>query len=154
MPTYEFRCPQGHEFEKFYRTISHGEAHAACPVCGKPAERMLSAAGFAFKGSGFYITDYGRDAHREKGTEPHHHHHADSAASGEAAAADHGGSAEKSDAVKGNGAKPDAAKHDGAKPAAPTGGGDSPKSEHKPAPKSEPKPESKPAAVQKKSAGE
>jgi len=22
MPTYEFRCPDGHEFEKFYRKIS------------------------------------------------------------------------------------------------------------------------------------
>ncbi len=64
MPTYEFRCPQGHEFEKFYRSISGGEAQAACPQCGALAERMMSAAGFAFKGSGFYLTDYGKNAHR------------------------------------------------------------------------------------------
>ena len=69
MPTYEFRCPDGHDFEKFYRTISGAEAQAACPVCGKPAERIMSAAGFAFKGSGFYLTDYGKDAHRQKGTD-------------------------------------------------------------------------------------
>jgi putative FmdB family regulatory protein len=68
MPTYEFRCPQGHEFEKFYRTIGGAEAQAACPQCGLPAERVMSAAGFAFKGSGFYLTDYGKNAHREKGT--------------------------------------------------------------------------------------
>jgi putative FmdB family regulatory protein len=68
MPTYEFRCPQGHEFENFYRSISGAEAQAACPVCGQPSERMISAAGFAFKGSGFYLTDYGKNAHREKGT--------------------------------------------------------------------------------------
>jgi putative FmdB family regulatory protein len=68
MPTYEFRCPQGHEFEKFYRSISGAEAQAACPQCGEIAERMMSAAGFAFKGSGFYLTDYGKNAHREKGT--------------------------------------------------------------------------------------
>jgi putative FmdB family regulatory protein len=68
MPTYEFRCPQGHEFEKFYRSISGAEAQAVCPQCGRPAERMMSAAGFAFKGSGFYLTDYGKNAHR--GTEP------------------------------------------------------------------------------------
>ena len=68
MPTYEFRCPQGHEFEKFYRTISGAEAQAACPQCGQSAERMMSATGFAFKGSGFYLTDYGKNAHR--GTEP------------------------------------------------------------------------------------
>jgi putative FmdB family regulatory protein len=68
MPTYEFRCPQGHEFEKFYRSISGAEAQAVCPQCGQPAERMMSATGFAFKGSGFYLTDYGKNAHR--GTEP------------------------------------------------------------------------------------
>jgi putative FmdB family regulatory protein len=68
MPTYEFRCPQGHEFEKFYRTISGAEVQAACPQCGQAAERFMSAAGFAFKGSGFYLTDYGKNAHRDKGT--------------------------------------------------------------------------------------
>ena len=68
MPTYEFRCPRGHEFEKFYRTISGAEAQAACPECGELAERILSPAGFAFKGSGFYLTDYGKNAHREKGS--------------------------------------------------------------------------------------
>lgn len=68
MPTYEFRCPQGHDFEKFYRTISGAEAQAACPICGEPAERVMSATGFAFKGSGFYLTDYGKNAHRDKGT--------------------------------------------------------------------------------------
>jgi putative FmdB family regulatory protein len=64
MPTYEFRCPDGHEFEKFYRTISGAESEATCPVCGKVAERFMSPAGFAFKGSGFYLTDYGKNAHR------------------------------------------------------------------------------------------
>jgi putative FmdB family regulatory protein len=68
MPTYEFRCPHGHEFEKFYRTISGAEAQALCPQCGEPAERFMSATGFAFKGSGFYLTDYGKNAHRDKGT--------------------------------------------------------------------------------------
>src|SRR6476661_8117962 len=70
MPTYEFRCPRGHEFEKLYRTISGAEAQAACPECGELAERIMSPAGFAFKGSGFYLTDYGKNAHREKGSAP------------------------------------------------------------------------------------
>lgn len=64
MPLYEFRCPEGHEFEKFYRSIGGAESTAVCPVCGERAERMMSAAGFAFKGSGFYLTDYGKNAHR------------------------------------------------------------------------------------------
>ena len=62
MPTYEYRCPQGHDFEKFYRSISGAPAVVACPTCGKTAERQMSAgAGLVFKGSGFYITDYGKD---------------------------------------------------------------------------------------------
>ncbi len=62
MPTYEFRCPTGHEFEKFYRSMSGAPLEVPCPVCGKPATRQMSAgAGLVFKGSGFYITDYGKD---------------------------------------------------------------------------------------------
>ena len=62
MPTYEFRCPEGHEFDKFYRSINAAPFQLPCPTCGKTAERQMSAgAGLVFKGSGFYITDYGKD---------------------------------------------------------------------------------------------
>jgi putative FmdB family regulatory protein len=62
MPTYEFRCPKGHEFEKFYRSMSAAPGEVACPTCGQIAARLLSAGGgLVFKGSGFYITDYGKD---------------------------------------------------------------------------------------------
>lgn len=68
MPTYEFRCPEGHEFERFYRKISDATQEVACPECGKPAVRKLSGgAGLHFKGSGFYLTDYGKNAHRTSG---------------------------------------------------------------------------------------
>jgi putative FmdB family regulatory protein len=67
MPTYEFRCPSGHDFEKFYRSIGAAPTVVACPVCGKVAERQLSAgAGLVFKGSGFYITDYGKDGKKDQ----------------------------------------------------------------------------------------
>jgi len=66
MPTYEFRCPDGHEFERFYRKMSDATPEVACPVCGKLAVRLLSGgAGLVFKGSGFYLTDYGKNAHRK-----------------------------------------------------------------------------------------
>jgi putative FmdB family regulatory protein len=65
MPTYEYRCPDGHEFEIFYRKISDAGADVLCPQCGKVAVRKMSAgAGLLFKGSGFYLTDYGKNAHR------------------------------------------------------------------------------------------
>jgi len=60
MPTYEYRCPDGHEFERFQKMTD--PSRAKCPVCGKPGVRQISGgAGLIFKGSGFYITDYGKD---------------------------------------------------------------------------------------------
>lgn len=64
MPTYEYRCPNGHEFEEFQRMSD--PPVASCPVCGAEAERLLSAgAGLIFKGSGFYITDYRSDSYKK-----------------------------------------------------------------------------------------
>jgi putative FmdB family regulatory protein len=66
MPTYDFRCPDGHEFERFFRKISDAPTEVPCPECGQSAQRQLSAgAGLLFKGSGFYLTDYGKNAHRK-----------------------------------------------------------------------------------------
>lgn len=119
MPTYEFRCPQGHEFEKFYRTISGAESQAACPTCGQLSERMMSAAGFAFKGTGFYLTDYGKNAHRDKGTP--------------APASPAAGDAGKAEGSKSEGSKAEGAKAEGG---ASTSAGESakPAAEAKPAP--------------------
>lgn len=67
MPTYEFRCPTGHDFEKFYRSIGAAPTEVLCPTCGKVALRQLSAGGgLLFKGSGFYITDYGKDGKKSQ----------------------------------------------------------------------------------------
>ncbi len=60
MPTYEYTCPAGHDFELFQRMSD--KPRAKCPACGKIAVRKISGgAGLHFKGSGFYITDYGKD---------------------------------------------------------------------------------------------
>ena len=118
MPTYEFRCPLGHEFERFYRTIGTAEAQTACPECGQMAERQLSAgAGLLFKGSGFYLTDYGKDAHKKK------------------TPAESKGEGGKSDSAPSGG--------DGAAPASGSSGGDGAKPEAKPA---EAKPAPKPSS--------
>ena len=66
MPTYEYECPKGHVFEKFFPTISN-QRKFACPKCGKMAERLVSGgAGIVFKGSGFYITDYKRAGEKQE----------------------------------------------------------------------------------------
>ncbi len=60
MPTYEYKCPNGHRFEKFSPQMTD-KRRERCPKCGEPAERQISGgAGLVFKGSGFYVTDYKR----------------------------------------------------------------------------------------------
>lgn len=60
MPTYEYQCTAGHTFEAFQKISERPKSK--CPICGKPAKRKISGgAGLLFKGSGFYITDYGKD---------------------------------------------------------------------------------------------
>jgi len=60
MPTYDYQCTAGHNFEKIHKMSE--SPRVKCPTCGKPAARQISGgAGLHFKGSGFYITDYGKD---------------------------------------------------------------------------------------------
>jgi len=67
MPTYEYRCPDGHDFEKFTQKMSDAQSELSCPTCGKVASRRISAGGgLHFKGSGFYITDYGKDGKKDQ----------------------------------------------------------------------------------------
>ena len=69
MPTYEFRCKAGHLFDQFFRSMNSAPTEVACPQCGQPAERLISGgAGLLFKGSGFYITDYGKDGKKVQGS--------------------------------------------------------------------------------------
>jgi putative FmdB family regulatory protein len=68
MPTYEYRCPNGHDFELFQRMSD--EPVADCPECGAAAQRRISAgAGFLFKGEGFYITDYRSSEYKKRASD-------------------------------------------------------------------------------------
>ena len=58
MPIYEYRCPNGHEFEVF-QTMSEDPV-STCEVCGASVERVFRPVAVHFKGSGFYTTDYAR----------------------------------------------------------------------------------------------
>jgi putative FmdB family regulatory protein len=66
MPTYEFRCPAGHDVERSFK-ISDAPGEVECPTCGAMAARRISGgAGLLFKGTGFYITDYGKDGKKDQ----------------------------------------------------------------------------------------
>jgi putative FmdB family regulatory protein len=58
MPIYEYRCEAcGHQ-EEFLQRVGEPQL-TECPVCRKPTFRkLLSAAGFQLKGSGWYATDF------------------------------------------------------------------------------------------------
>jgi putative FmdB family regulatory protein len=66
MPTYDYACDAcEHTWEEFQSIKA--EPTKKCPSCGKKkAKRLISAgAGFLFKGSGFYITDYRSDSYKK-----------------------------------------------------------------------------------------
>jgi putative FmdB family regulatory protein len=58
MPIYEYRCGScGHQ-QEFLQKVSDPPL-TDCTECGKPTfSKMLTAAGFQLKGSGWYATDF------------------------------------------------------------------------------------------------
>jgi putative FmdB family regulatory protein len=57
MPTYEYRCEQGHTFEVVQRMSD--DPLVSCETCDAPVQRVFHPVAVHFKGSGFYNTDYG-----------------------------------------------------------------------------------------------
>ena len=65
MPIYEYRCSSC-GFQKEYLRKLSDPVLTDCPECGKQTfSKMLSAAGFQLKGSGWYATDF-----RNSGAKP------------------------------------------------------------------------------------
>lgn len=59
MPMYEYECEScGHRFEVIQKFSDARKR--TCPKCKGKLKRLISAPGLHFKGSGWYITDYGR----------------------------------------------------------------------------------------------
>jgi len=59
MPIYEYQCQKcGHEFEEWQK-FSDAPVDK-CRRCGGKASRLISQSSFILKGSGWYVTDYGR----------------------------------------------------------------------------------------------
>jgi putative FmdB family regulatory protein len=59
MPLYEYQCREcDTRFERIERVSAPSDG--VCPSCGGPARRLLGAPALQFKGSGWYVTDYGK----------------------------------------------------------------------------------------------
>ena len=64
MPLYEYECDScGARFERIQKFTD--PPPDACPKCAGPVHKLLSSPAIQFKGSGFYITDYGRKGEAE-----------------------------------------------------------------------------------------
>ena len=60
MPIYEYRCQDcNHEFERMQKFSDL--PIAVCPTCDGSVQKLISRSAFHLKGSGWYVTDYGRN---------------------------------------------------------------------------------------------
>lgn len=58
MPIYEYRCSNCQAQKEFLQKVSD-PPHTVCPECGQAAlSKMVTAAGFQLKGTGWYVTDF------------------------------------------------------------------------------------------------
>jgi putative FmdB family regulatory protein len=68
MPLYEYRCEScAHRFERIQKFSD--PPVETCPQCSGQVKKLLSAPAIQFKGSGFYITDYGKSGSGESKSE-------------------------------------------------------------------------------------
>jgi len=66
MPIYEYECGACGERREFIQKFSDGPKRK-CPACGaRRLKRLVSAAAFHLKGTGWYVTDF-RDKDKKKG---------------------------------------------------------------------------------------
>lgn len=63
MPIYEFECTKCKAHTEVFQKMSDKQP-TKCRKCGGRLERLVSASAIQFKGSGFYLTDYGRSGQK------------------------------------------------------------------------------------------
>lgn len=63
MPIYEYECSKGHRFEVIQKIAE--EPLTKCTQCEAEAHRVMSGAGFVFKGGGFTKTDYPSESRKK-----------------------------------------------------------------------------------------
>ncbi|HEY2234021.1 MAG TPA: zinc ribbon domain-containing protein [Candidatus Angelobacter sp.] len=93
MPLYEYQCKKcKHKFEKIQKFSDR--PIKKCPECGSPVEKIMHAPNVQFKGTGWYVTDYGGKSDKSK-----------SDSGQEKGGADKSGSEKKETTAKEDGAK-------------------------------------------------
>jgi putative FmdB family regulatory protein len=106
MPIYEYRCGACGAEKEVLQKISDPPL-TQCPACGKPEMvKLVSAAGFQLKGTGWYATDFKHGSRPQKSGSPEGKAGASDAAKSDSAA---------SDSAKADSANPDSAKSESAK---------------------------------------
>src|SRR6266566_7274491 len=69
MPTYEYVCKRcGHLFEIVQSM--RDETLTECPQCGGELRKVFTPPSIAFKGSGFYTTDHGKQSKKPSEAKP------------------------------------------------------------------------------------
>jgi len=69
MPLYEYQCKAcDTHFERIERVSALSDG--VCPSCGGTARRLLGAPALKFKGSGWYVNDYGKGNGNGNGSTP------------------------------------------------------------------------------------
>jgi putative FmdB family regulatory protein len=65
VPLFEYECQKcGQRTERIEKL--NGPPLRKCPKCGGKVERLISAPAIQFKGSGWYVTDYGKSSSASK----------------------------------------------------------------------------------------
>ncbi len=106
MPLYQYQCEScAHRFEVIQK-FSDAKI-SVCPECGGPVQKLLSSPAIQFKGSGFYLTDYGRGTTSKS--------EGGGSKGGKTDAAGKGGSESKGEGSSGESSKGESAKGDSSK---------------------------------------
>lgn len=58
MPIYEYNCSKCGDFETTQKITD--PPLKKCPTCRRKVTKLISATSFQLKGSGWYVTDYGK----------------------------------------------------------------------------------------------
>ncbi len=93
MPIYEYKCQRCGDFEVTQRITE--KPLSRCPTCKGKVKKLISNTSFQLKGTGWYITDYGR---KDK-TPKEKSHKAEAKSDGKAGSGSDGG--DKSSSEKG-----------------------------------------------------